>query len=171
MADKKVHELDPISGSLADYKIPVDKSGLDELESVGIGTGVNEVAAGDHDHSGVYEPANANLLENTDTITDFISGLIESPADGDYVILRNAPYGGTITALTTKSSSGTCTLTGYVNTTALGGTANSVSSTEDAQAHASSNTFVAGDDIKITVSSNSSCADMEFTMKFTRALS
>lgn len=135
-----------------------------------VGTGATQVAAGNHAHTGTYEPADANIRKTTSVITEFVSGLIESPANGDYVILRQAPFAGTITSVTTKSSSGTCTLTGYVNSTALGGTANSVSSTEQEQSHSSSNTFAAGDDIKITVSSNSSCEDMEFTIKYTRAL-
>lgn len=99
-----------------------------------------------------------------------ISGLIVNPANGDYRIVVNAPHGGTITEVTTISASGTCTLTTKINTTALGGTANSVSSTEQSRAHASSNTFAAGDDIVLTVSSNSSCSKMTFTIKYTRTL-
>jgi hypothetical protein len=79
-------------------------------------------------------------------------------------------HAGTITETVTKSVSGTCTATFKVNSTALGGTANSVSSAEQSQAHASTNTFVAGDDIVLTVSSNSSCADMSFSIKYTRTL-
>lgn len=105
------------------------------------------------------------------TQTDFISGIIEAPEDGDYKIIVKAPYGGTITEITTISSAGTCTLTGKINTTALGGTANSVSTTEQSQTHSSANVFAAGDDIVFTVSSNSSCADLSFTIKFTRTLS
>lgn len=112
-----------------------------------------------------------SALAATDTITDAISGLIEVPDDQDYRLVVKAPFAGTITETVTRSASGTATATFKVNTTALGGTANSVSSTEDAQAHGSSNTFVAGDDIVLTVSSNSSCVDLSFTIKFTRALS
>ena len=103
--------------------------------------------------------------------TDFISGLIDTAEDKDYRLIVNIPYGGTITSTTTRSASGTCTATFKVNTTALGGTANSVSSTEQEQSHSTSNTFDAGDDIVITVSSNSSCEDLSFTIKFTRTLS
>lgn len=99
-----------------------------------------------------------------------ISGLIVAPADGDYRIVVKAPHGGTITEITTVSASGTCTLTGKINTTPLGGTANSVSSSEQSQAHSSANVFAAGDDIVLTVSSNSSCAKMTFTIKYTRTL-
>jgi hypothetical protein len=99
-----------------------------------------------------------------------ISGFIASPSDKSYTIALKMAHGGTITETTTKSASGTCTATFKVNSTALGGTANSVSSTEQSQAHSSSNTFVAGDDIVLTVSSNSSCADMSFSIKYTRTL-
>lgn len=103
-------------------------------------------------------------------ITSFISGLIEAPAEQDYIVLRDAPFKGNITKITTKSSSGTCTLTGFIGATDLGGTANSVSTSEQSQAHASDNEFNIGDDIKLTVTSNSSCEDLEFTIYYTRGL-
>lgn len=102
--------------------------------------------------------------------TEQISGFIASPSDKSYTIAIKMAHAGTITETTTKSVSGTCTATFKVNSTALGGTANSVSSAEQSQAHASTNTFVAGDDIVLTVSSNSSCVDMSFSIKYTRTL-
>jgi hypothetical protein len=99
-----------------------------------------------------------------------ISGFIASPSNKDYRIVVDMKHGGTITEVTTRSASGTCTATWKINTTALGGTANSVSSTETTQSHSSSNVIAAGDDIVLTVSSNSSCADMSFTIKYTRTL-
>lgn len=99
-----------------------------------------------------------------------ISGFIAAPSNKSYTIAVKMAHGGTITETTTVSASGTCTATFKVNSTSLGGTANSVSSSEQSQAHASTNTFSAGDDIVLTVSSNSSCADMSFTIKYTRTL-
>lgn len=99
-----------------------------------------------------------------------ISGFIASPSNKSYTIALDMKHAGTITEVTTKSASGTCTATWKINSTALGGTANSVSSSEQTQSHASSNVFAAGDDIVLTVSSNSSCADMSFTIKYTRTL-
>ena len=90
---------------------------------------------------------------------DFTSD-VGTVADQDYVLWWDAPFAGVIDTVRTKSQSGTCTLTGKVNTTALGGTANSVSSTATEQAHSTSNTFVKGDKVLFTVSSNSSCLDM-----------
>ena len=96
--------------------------------------------------------------------------LIETVADGDYRVRLNAGYGFTITKVTTRCGAGTCTLTGKINTTALGGTANSVSTTEQAQAHSSANAVEAGDDIVLTVSANSSCTDMTVEIEGTRTL-
>jgi len=135
-----------------------DKTKLDGIESGADVTDATNVAA-------------AGAVMNTDAITDFISGLIPAPADQDYKLIVKAPYAGTITETTTISTTGTCTATFKINTTALGGTANSVSTTEQSQAHASANAFIAGDDIVLTVSSNASCENMSFTIKFTKTLS
>jgi hypothetical protein len=107
---------------------------------------------------------------STAQTTEQISGFIASPSDKSYTIGLDMKHGGTITQATTKSASGTCTATWKINSTALGGTANSVSSSETSQSHASNNVFAAGDDIVLTVSSNSSCADMSFTLKYSRTL-
>ena len=101
---------------------------------------------------------------------EHLAGFIASPSDKSYTLVLKASHAGTITETTTKSVSGTCTATFKINSTALGGTANSVSSSETSQSHASNNVFSAGDDIVLTVSSNSSCADMSFTIKYTRTL-
>lgn len=101
---------------------------------------------------------------------EMISGYISTVADKTYKLVVKAAHGGTITETTTISESGTCTATFKINTTALGGTANSVSNSEQSQSHASSNAFSAGDDIQVTVSSNSSCLGMSFTIKYTRVL-
>lgn len=105
------------------------------------------------------------------TLTSCLTGAIQTVADQDYIILLKAPHAMTITETTTKSWSGTCTATFKINSTALGGTANSVSTSEESQAHASANSVAAGDDIVLTVSSNSSCEDMNFTIKYTATLS
>lgn len=104
------------------------------------------------------------------TFVDAISGFIETPTDKDYRIVVKIPFGCTINETVTRSESGTCTATFKINTTALGGTANSVSSSEQAQSHASANTVAVDDDIQITISSNSSCAGMSFTIKYTRTI-
>lgn len=116
----------------------------------------------------------ADELDNLDYAakpqTDFISGLIAVATDSDYKIVVKLPYALTITSTTTISASGTCTATFKINTTALGGTANSVSTSEQEQAHSSSNVASVGDDLVITISSNSACQNFSFTIKFTRTL-
>lgn len=113
----------------------------------------------------------ALALKASSTFVDAMGGLIFGAlSDRDYRLVMNMPFAGTINETTTRSVSGTATATFKVNTTALGGTANSVSSSEQSQTHSSSNTFAAGDDIVVTISSNSSCTDMSFTIKFTRSI-
>ena len=99
--------------------------------------------------------------------TDWITGFWEAPSDKAYKLTVKAPYGGTITETTSVCVSGTCTATFSINATPLGGTANAVSSTEQSQAHASANVFVAGDDINVTISSNTSCFAMALGINFT----
>ena len=106
----------------------------------------------------------------TQSQIDFISGLIQEVEDGDYKLVVKAPYAGTITETTTICASGTATFTFKINTTSLGGTANSVSSSEQSQTHSSANAFSIGDDIVITASANSACLMASFTIKFTRNL-
>lgn len=104
------------------------------------------------------------------TQTEFISGIIAVPTNIDYKIVVNIPYAVTITETTTISTSGTCTATFKINTTAIGGTANSVSTSEQTQTHSSANIAAVGDDIVITVSANSTCQNLSFTIKMTRTL-
>jgi len=87
--------------------------------------------------------------------------LVDPVADQDYVLTYDAPFAGTITTMRTKTQSGTCTVTGKINTTALGGIANSATTTAQEQAHASANAFVKGDTIKVTVSANNVATLME----------
>jgi hypothetical protein len=98
------------------------------------------------------------------------SWLIEFPDNKDYRVVVNSALARTITGVTTRSSSGTCTLTVKINTTALGGTANSVSSTESTQAHTSANAVAVGDDIVFTVSANSSAENVSVTLTGTLSL-
>lgn len=98
------------------------------------------------------------------------SVVIAYPAAKDYRLVLKAAVGRTITEVVTRSVSGTCTATVKVDTTALGGTANSVSSSEQSQLHTTSNTWGVGADLVLTVSSVSACVDMTLTVKTTRTL-
>lgn len=99
---------------------------------------------------------------------DFISGHIETPSDKTYYLSINTPYSGTITDVTTRADIGSCTATVAINGISLGGSANAVSSSEVTESHINNHEFVVGDDLTLTVSSNSSTADMRFTIKFIR---
>lgn len=110
------------------------------------------------------------LLPERISYIDSIGGLIDVIFDQDYKIVVKIPHGGTITETTTICVSGTATATFKINATPLGGTANSVSSGEQSQAHSSANVIVAGDDLVITMSANAACLKMSFTIKFTRTL-
>jgi hypothetical protein len=103
-----------------------------------------------------------------DACPDMLRGFIEAVANKTYSIVLKATHGGTISETVTKSVSGTCTATFKINTTALGGSDNSVSSGEQTQAHSTANVFAAGDDIVVTISANAACVDMAFTVKYTR---
>lgn len=127
--------------------------------------------ATDEDLWGGYLNDNWDSVDSLLSLTGGFSVNIEAVTDQDYTLYLKTPFAGTITETTSKSASGTCTATFKVNTTALGGTANSVSTSEQSQSHSSSNTFVAGDDIVVTISSNSSCTNASLTVKYTALLS
>ena len=142
-------------------------AGTDYYNPGGTDVAVADGGTGSSTASGARTNLSAAALSQTE---EFVSGYIKSPAAQTYLLVVEIPHGGTITSVSTKSESGTCTATFKVNSTALGGTANSVSSAQNDQAQASSNTFVAGDDINVTISSVSSCVGMSFTIKYTRTL-
>lgn len=135
-------------------------TGITDIAVADGGTGASTAAAARTNLS-------AAALSQTQEV---LAGFITSPRDKTYKLVVKIPHAGTITETTTICVSGTCTATFKINTTNLGGTANSVSSSEQSQSHASANVFSAGDDIQVTISSNSSCADMSFSIKYTRVL-
>lgn len=101
---------------------------------------------------------------------------VETVADQEYVLWWDAPFAGTVTTVRTKTQSGTCTVTGYITDVtaspqevALGGTANSASTTAQEQAHASANAFSKGDKVAFKVTSNSSATDLAVTFYGTRS--
>ncbi len=90
--------------------------------------------------------------------------LIEYPENKDYQLFRNAPWAFTVKTITTKCVTGSCTVTTKINTTAVGGTANAASTSEDIKTPPDTNTGAIGDDLLITVSSNSSCELLSITV-------
>ncbi|MBX3583555.1 MAG: hypothetical protein KF810_16845 [Rhizobiaceae bacterium] len=104
------------------------------------------------------------------TLDEQWPALVPFPANKDYVLIQNNDVEREVVATVTDCDSGTCTATFKVNTTALGGTANSVSSTEQSQAHSTSNVLGVGDDLVMTISSNSSCVEMRVNVKTARTI-
>lgn len=144
---------------------------IDDLTGVptaSIATGDYVVFQDINDSDATKRDTVENLLALQDK-TEFGSWLFPTLQNQDYKLIIKAPYGGTITNVITQSVSGTCTMTVKINTTALGGTANSVSSSESDQAHSTNNVFAAGDDIVVTVTGNSSCLRTSLTIVWTRA--
>lgn len=153
-------------------------------DHLGINAATAKTTPVDADLFGLIDSAASNVLKkltfaNLKTALGFAaklqtetvgSWLIETVSDGDYRLRLNVGYGFTITKVTTRAGAGTCTATVKINTTALGGTANSVSTTEQAQAHASANVVVAGDDVVLTISGNSACTDLTIEIEGTRTL-
>lgn len=92
------------------------------------------------------------------------------PSDGDYTLVLDMPFGVTITSTVTQCASGSCTATFKINSTALGGGANAVSTTKQTKTHASARTMVAGDKLIVTISSNSSCVKAALQVNWTRSI-
>lgn len=118
----------------------------------------------------VYDGTQFNITSVTNQITGWQQVLlVEQVIEQDYFVTRYVPEGFKILAMRTISASGTCTATGKIGSTALGGTANSVSSTVNTQTHSSANVLVAGDTFKVTTSSNSACLGMEVWLQILKS--
>jgi hypothetical protein len=110
--------------------------------------------------------ANAAALSDL-ALEEVIAGHIATVEDKTYW-LGKMPFAGTITKTVTQADSGTATATFFIGSTALGGTANSVSASEQEQAHSTDNAFAVGDILKMVVSSNSTCLEMRFSVYIKR---
>lgn len=100
--------------------------------------------------------------------TDADTFALKAPANGDENVLINAPFGFTISSITSKCVSGSCTATFKIGGVALGGGANSVSTTEQTKTHTSANVVAVSDDLTCTISSASACVSAIFTIVYTR---
>ena len=98
----------------------------------------------------------------------FTANFVGQLVNGTYTVVLKSPYAGTITETTTKCSSGTGTFTVNVNTVALGGTPNDVSSIEQSQSHSSANTFAVGDDITVTLSDAATLINPTLSVTYTK---
>jgi hypothetical protein len=95
---------------------------------------------------------------------------IEFPDDKAYRVCLKSPIAFTIDSVTTRSTSGTCTVTVSIDGVNLGGTANSVSTTESTQAHTTNNAVAVDADVTVTVTSNSAAENVAIMISGTRTL-
>lgn len=98
------------------------------------------------------------------------SFFFEYPENKSYRMVVNSEIGRTITRLTTICTTGTATVKGQIDGVDLGGTANSVSTSEESQTHSSANVVHVGDNIAIVFSSVSGCENVSVTIAGTLTL-
>lgn len=104
------------------------------------------------------------------TQVEHYSAVIALPTNKDYRIVEKLPYGFTVTSLTAKTASGTCTATLKINSTAVTGGAVSVTSSQSSSTATANNVAAAADALVLTISANASATDLSFTVAGTRTL-
>ena len=131
----KAWMLDGISSAWADITGKPAFGGASLLE---VGTTAGTVAAGDHNHSGVYQPADANIVS------------VSTPADNDFIQRVSGSWvTRTIAQVKTALGLGTAAYTASTDyATALGADDNYVTDTQKAALHAAAT--VTGNGIAIT---------------------
>lgn len=102
--------------------------------------------------------------------TGMLSFVFAFPEDGLVRLVINSAFAFTVTSTTTRTTAGTSTCTFSINGTPLGGTANSASTSEQTQAHASANAVAVGDDFEVTFSSTSGAENLTITIAATYVL-
>ena len=114
---------------------------------------------------------NANIAAKAAALSEFgWPVFIEFPDNKAYRVCLNSPIGFTINSITTRCTAGTCTLTASIDGVNLGGTANSVSTTEQTQSPTSANVVAVGADVPLTITSNSSAENVSVMISGTRAV-
>ena len=100
---------------------------------------------------------------------DWITGQIDTPASGQYVLDQYAPVAYTIEWLTAKLSAGACDVTGQINTTNITGLVSATQGATEVRSSATgANAVVVGDTVRLLVTNVSSPALLSFTMKIVR---
>lgn len=106
-----------------------------------------------------------------DGIVEDICGHIETPDNKSYWLKVNAPYPFTINSITTDVDSGTATGALHVEGAQVTGCAQtdvSITSTEATDSCTAGNTVATGNDVVLSITSNSSSDDLRFCVKITR---
>lgn len=134
-------------GSTSGLPVKTGASGV--LEAGAFGSSAGQFAEGNHTH----------------TATDSYVGMIETPSNKTYRLDSRAATARTITEFWAKSVSGTCTAE-LKNGASSIGTVN-VSSTSGAASSLTNTSIAQNDALTIVVTSNSTCADMQFVVRYT----
>jgi uncharacterized protein (DUF2147 family) len=100
------------------------------------------------------------------------SGQIEEPDHNKtYTLVLKVPFAGTIHETTTDCTQGSGTARFKIEGVNLGGTINTVSTSEQSQTHNSANVFASGDTISFTITMDSpSIIDFVFSVRYSRRL-
>lgn len=120
--------------------------------------------------AGVQQLVRDVIMFDPEDVVEFASTLIELADDKDYPLILNLPGEAEIISMTTDCTAGTATATGKINGTALGGTANAVSTTEQTQLHTTNNIWVPGDRLVVTISSNADAENVTVSIAYKRRL-
>lgn len=112
----------------------------------------------------------ASARTNLEVATGMLNAFVETPSNKTYVLVSSSRYAFTINSIKNlKTTSGTCTLAvqiGGTNVTSLSGLSVS-SSTQNVNA-TGANSVAVNDRVTFVITSNSSAADLEFTIDLTR---
>lgn len=165
----------PESGSTARTSLGLGSMATQAASSVTITggdiAGITDLAVADGGTgSSTASAARTALSAAAQSQTEMWAWLFETTSDQDYLVIPNILYAVTIDSITTITASGTVTVTGKINTTALGGSANTADTSEETQAHASANTMSIGDDFVLTMASSSSVDRLSVMVAVTRVL-
>lgn len=115
-------------------------------------------------------PNTYSIIGGTSTITDKITLFIPTVALTTYNACFNIPFAGILTNIGGITSSGTCTINAAIGGVNVIGTSVSVNSSGSNQAIIGNNAFVAGNNIQVIVTANSSGANLSVTLTYTRQI-
>lgn len=110
---------------------------------------------------GISGAAFARAVANGGALDPFY-GYIAAPANGAIPIIISTERPFKAIKVVTDCIAGTCNLEVRINSTPLGGGANSVSTTRQTTNHSSANAAVVGDDANIVISSVSGCQGLSW---------
>lgn len=112
-----------------------------------------------------------NALSDDDAFEEELNGQFKYPEAGTEIIIADAKYARSIPEITAYALVGTITLTWKIGSSALGGGANSVTTSKATVSHSSDNEIAIGDTLTCVLSSVSSdCAGVGWTIKQQRPL-